>query len=362
VLREVGLEVGPARLADALTGLDRIDLASRDDVYWTLRTTLVTRHEELEPFDRAFAAWFLRSPVHPPLRIPAHQEQGTTVRAKRSEARRHEDEGDRDGEPTEVGWSAHELLRQKDFSAMTEAEFAQLRELLAEVASARPRRRSRRLRRHHRGRVLDLRRLARASLARGGDPIERSFRRRLEVPRKLVVLCDISGSMEAYTRAMLLFLHAAVGSGRGVEVFAFGTRLTRLTLDLATRDPERALEAASKRVLDWASGTRIGASLKMFNDLWGRRALSRGAVVLIVSDGWERQDTALVGREMARLARAAYAVIWVNPLKGNPQYQPLAAGMRAALPFVDRFVPGHNLASLEELAGILVGLERRHAA
>jgi hypothetical protein len=168
--------------------------------------------------------------------------------------------------------------------------------------------------------------------------------------------------MEAYTRPLLLFLHAAVGSGRGVEAFAFGTRLTHLTPELATRDPEQALDAAAKRVVDWASGTRIGASLKTFNDVWGRRALSRGAVVVIVSDGWERQDAALVGREMARLARAAFAVVWVNPLKGNPEYQPLAGGMRAALPFVDRFLPGHNLRSLEELGAVLAGIERRHAA
>src|SRR5439155_14521716 len=137
----------------------------------------------------------------------------------------------------------------------------------------------------------------------GGDPIERRFRRRAEVPRKLVVLCDVSGSMEQYTRALLLFLHALVRSGRGVEVFAFGTRLTRLTPELARRDPERALAAAAARVVDWASGTRIGASLKAFNDVWGRRALSRGAVVVVVSDGWERQDAALVRREMARLQR-----------------------------------------------------------
>ena len=182
------------------------------------------------------------------------------------------------------------------------------------------------------------------------------------MPRKLVVLCDVSGSMEAYTRALVLFLHAVVGSGRGVEAFAFGTRLTRLTPELATRDPEEALRAATNRVLDWASGTRIGESLKQFNDLWGRRALSRGAVVAIVSDGWERHDASLVGREMARLARAAFAVVWVNPLKGHPEYEPLAGGMREALPFVDRFVSGHNLASLEELADVLAGIERRHAA
>jgi uncharacterized protein with von Willebrand factor type A (vWA) domain len=245
---------------------------------------------------------------------------------------------------------------------MTSAEFAQAQALMADVAAARPQRRSRRLRPHPRGRRLDLRGLARASLATGGDPIERSFRRRIDVPRKVVVLCDVSGSMEAYTRALLLFLHALVGSGRGVEVFAFGTRLTRLTPELATRDPDQALEAAALRVVDWAGGTRIGVSLKTFNDVWGRRAFSRGALVVIVSDGWERQDASLVGREMARLARAAHGIVWVNPLKGHPDYQPLAAGLRAALPFVDRFAAGHNLASLEDLAAVLEGLERRHVA
>ena len=184
----------------------------------------------------------------------------------------------------------------------------------------------------------------------------------METNRKLVVLCDVSGSMEAYSRAILLFVHGLLESGKGVEAFAFGTRLTRLTEELAGPDPDRALEHAAKRVVDWSGGTRIGASLKAFNDLWGRRALTRGAVVVIVSDGWERDDPDLVGREMAKLARAAYAVVWVNPLKGNPEYQPLAGGMRAALPFVDRFLPGHNLRSLEELGAVLAGIERRHAA
>ena len=207
-----------------------------------------------------------------------------------------------------------------------------------------------------------MRRLVRACLGTGGDAIDPAFRSRVHVPRKLVALCDVSGSMEAYSRALVLFLHALVGSGRGVEAFAFGTRLTRLTPDLRGRDPERALLEAAKRVVDWSGGTRIGASLKAFNDLWGRRALSRGAVVVVVSDGWEREDAALVGSEMARLARQAYAVVWVNPLKGHPEYQPLAGGMVAALPYVDRFLPGHNLASLEELADVLAGIERRHAA
>ena len=338
-----------------------MDIRNRDDVYWALRTTLVSRAEDLESFDRAFAAWFLRSPSRPPYRGATPADRPPRL-SERTRTDRSGGDGGPGDEATEVGWSLHEVLRRKDFAAMTAEEFAQVSKAIADVATTRPLRRSRRLRPHTRGRRLDLRRLARRSLARGGDPIERTFRRRIEVPRKLVVLCDVSGSMEAYTRALLLFLHAVVGSGRGVEVFVFGTRLIRLTEEFRTRDPEQALAAAAKRVVDWASGTRIGTSLRTFNDVWGRRALTRGAVVVIVSDGWECEDATLVAKEMARLQRAAYAVVWVNPLKGSPEYQPLAAGMRAALPFVDRFVAGHNLASLEELAGLLAGIERRHAA
>ncbi len=361
-LREAGLEVGPGRLGDALAGLARVDVTRPDDVYWTLRATLVTRAEEVEPFDRAFRAWFLRSPARPDGRAASPPPTGASARRAAAGTGARPRPRDEDGEPQEIGWSADELLRQKDFAAMTPEELARLRALLVDVAARRPLRRSRRLRPHHRGRVIDLRRMMRQSLAAGGDPVERAFRRRAETPRKLVVLCDVSGSMEKYARPLLLFLHAAAGSGRGVEVFAFGTRLTRLTPDLATRDPEKALAAAAERVVDWAAGTRIGSSLKAYNDLWGRRALTRGAVVVIVSDGWDREDPGLVGREMARLARAAYAVVWVNPLKGHPAYQPLAGGMQAALPHVDRFVSGHNLSSLEELADVLAGIDRRHAA
>jgi uncharacterized protein with von Willebrand factor type A (vWA) domain len=263
-------------------------------------------------------------------------------------------------DPLTAGWSATEVLRHRDFAAMTAQEFARARALMTKLATVRPRRRSRRLRSHPRGRMLDLRRLARRSLATGGEPITPGFRRRVEVSRRLVILCDISGSMEDYTRGLILFMHAAVGAGR-VEVFAFGTRLTRLTRELRTHDPEQALDAAAASVVDWASGTLIGASLKRFNDEWGRRALTRGAVVVIVSDGWEREDAGLVGREMARLARSAYAVVWVSPLKGKVDYEPLGAGIRAALPHVDRFLPGHNIASLEELADVLSGIDRRHA-
>lgn len=359
VLREAGMEVGPGRIADAIHGLDSVDLTRQEDVYYALRQTLVSREDELELFDRAFAAWFLRGPL---LALAPRASDTADARAPSlvttGEGGVQQDRDVR----AELGASSHELLREKDFAEMTPEELESCRRALAEIARARPARASRRRTPDPRGDRLDVRRLVRRSLRTGGDPIEQTWRARKIVPRKLVVLCDVSGSMAAYSRALLLFLHAAVGSGSGVEAFGFGTRLTRLTADLAPRDPEAALTRAIAAAADSGGGTRIGASLKQFNDVYGRRALSRGAVVVIVSDGWERDDPGLVAREMAKLARAAYAVVWVNPLKGNPEYQPLAGGMRAALPFVDRFVPGHNLRSLEALASVLAGLERRHAA
>ncbi len=363
VLREVGIEVGPGRVADAMNGLGAVDLTRQEDVYFTLRQTLVSRHDELELFDRAFVAWFLRGPIAPLVRQQDRRRFADRVVRDTLDSKRDEEEDVfESGEPLERGASAHELLREKDFAEMTPEEFERVKRLMAVIARTRPRRKSRRRSPDPRGDTLDLRRLCRKSLRTGGEPIEQPWKARKTVSRKLVVLCDVSGSMDAYARALLLYLHAIVGTGRGVEAFAFGTRLTRLTPDLATRDPEAALARATEIAIDWGSGTRIGNSLAEFNSVYGRRALSRGAVVVIVSDGWERDDPDLIGREMAKLARASYAVVWVNPLKGNPEYQPLAGGMRAALPFVDRFLPGHNLRSLEELGAVLAGIERRHAA
>jgi uncharacterized protein with von Willebrand factor type A (vWA) domain len=363
ILRQAGLEVGPGRIADALAGLDHVDLTHREDVYWTLRSNLVTRRDEIDVFDRAFRAWFLRAPLRP---VEGPEPMPSPQVPRRVHVDGPDEDGQEGGEESHEarGWSYEEVLRTKDFAAMTPDELERVRALIAEIAGGRPRRRSRRLRRHRRGRELDLRRTIRGSLGAGGDPIRREFRVRARVLRKLVVLCDVSGSMEAYARALLLFVHAVRGSGRGVEAFVFGTRLTRLTPDLDTRQPDRAIQDAARRVKDWSGGTRIGASLKAYNDEWGPRALTRGAVVVIASDGWEREETGagLLERQMARLARQAYAVIWVNPLKGTPEYEPLAAGMRAALPYVDRFLPGHNLASLEQLGEILTSIDRRHAA
>lgn len=358
VLREAGLEVGPGRIADALRGLDAVDLDRREDVYWTLRQTIVSRREDLEAYDRAFEAWFLRAALRP---SPRDEERPPGSERRRNAAAGPGPEVD-GGEVESGGSSAEELLRTRDFAAMTPEEFERARRLIARIAVARPRRSTRRLRRDPRGSVLDVRALARRSLATGGDPVTREFRSRREAPRKLVLILDVSGSMSAYARALLLYLHAARGSGRRVETFAFGTRLTRLTHELATRDPEAALAAATARVVDWSGGTRIGSSLKAYNDEWGRRALTRGAVVVILSDGWERGEPGLVGTEMARLARQAFAVVWVNPLKGHAGFEPLAGGMRAALPSIDRLVTGHDVASLEGLGRVLGGIERRHSA
>jgi uncharacterized protein with von Willebrand factor type A (vWA) domain len=360
VLREAGLEVGPGRVVDALRALDAVQIDRQEDVYFALRQTLVSRQDELDLFDRAFTAWFMRAPVMPLERRPTVEIARRIGETPTSQVGDSEPD-DSGGDPIELGASGHELLREKDFGEMTPDEFLLARRLIAAIASARPRRASRRRRRDTRGDRLDMRRLIRQSLRTGGDPVMRPVRARKDVPRKLVVLCDVSGSMDSYARALLLFLHATVGSGPGVEVFAFGTTLTRLTAELASRDPSAALDRCSAAVHDWGSGTRIGASLAQFNDTYGRRALSRGAVVLIVSDGWEREGSELVAREMARLSRAAYALVWVNPLKGDPRYQPLAGGMRAALPFIDRFVSGHNVRSLESLAVVLAGISRRHA-
>lgn len=360
VLREGGLEVGPRRIADALSALDAIDLGRSEDVYWALRQTLVSRFDELDTFDRAFDAWFLRVTGARPLR-PASEERRSNAQRRKGGVPGPGPEVD--GGTTETGrWSGDEILRSRDFASMTPEEFARARRLIAEIAVERPRRRTHRLRPDRRGSTLDVRGLVRASLATGGDPVVRSFRSRSMSARKLVLILDVSGSMEAYSRALLVFLHAVRGSGRGVETFAFGTRLTQLTAELATRDPDAALAAAAARVVDWSGGTRIGRSLKAYNDEWGRRALTRGAVVVILSDGCERGDVGLVGSEMARLARQAYAVVWVNPLKAHPEYEPLAAGMQAAYPYVDRFVSGHDVASLELLGTVLRGIERRHAA
>lgn len=362
VLRGEGLEVGPRRMQDALRGLDAIDLADRTEVYHALRCTLVSRHDDIGVFDAAFEDYWEGVPRPRQPRATVEQLPAPQVAAAHNAGPPAQEPGADDEQPPVAAvYSAAELLRQRDFADMTAAEVHSLHRLLAPLARAQPRRRSRRLAPAHAAGVLDQRRTLRESMRTQGVPLNRAWRRPKLVPRKLVFLCDVSGSMEPYARAMVLFLCAMTAAGRRVEAFAFGTRLTRLTRELAGRDPRAALDRASKVMPDWGGGTRIGEALHAYNRDYGRRALTRGAVVVVVSDGWERGDLDLLDRELASLQRAAHLLVWVNPLKGHTGFEPLAGGMRTALAHTDIFLEGHNVAALEGLAAVLAAVSERPA-
>jgi len=360
ILREAGVEVGPGRVQDALRALDRIDLRRRDEVHAALACTLVARRDDLEVFDRAFRAWFERDPTRlqtrpPDLGIGIDERPQPPSAASRPGGDHEDTEPDEEQEEPDVlaAYSADERLRERDFSTLTRAELLRLRKLMDRLVRVLPMRPSRRLEVAADGAVIAPRETLRRAMRREGEAVERAFRRPKRVERRVVFLCDVSGSMEPYSRALVLFLQAAVAAGRKVEAFTFGTRLTRLTPYLGGYDPQASLERAARAVPDWAGGTRIGDTLRAFNDVHGRRGLTRGSVVVIVSDGWERGDVTTLRDEMARLRRRCHAIIWVNPLKGTEGYEPLAAGMAAALPYIDVFLPGHNLVALEALADAL---------
>ncbi|HET8642467.1 MAG TPA: VWA domain-containing protein [Pseudonocardiaceae bacterium] len=249
--------------------------------------------------------------------------------------------------------SAQERLAHRDFAELSPEELLGLAELMRNLILAMPARRSHRQRADPYGRNVDLRATLRHSRRTGGHPVRLRRRTRRDKPRRLVVLCDISGSMEPYARAMLQLLYCAAGTR--AEVFAFATRLTRLTRALATATPRAALERAGRTAPDWSGGTRIGEALRRFNDRYGRRGMARGAVVLVVSDGWDTGDPRLLGRELARLSLVAHRLVWANPRTQSPRYQPLVAGMAAALPHCDAVVSAHNLASLPDLLAALTG-------
>jgi uncharacterized protein with von Willebrand factor type A (vWA) domain len=356
VLRGAGLDVPVGNTIAFAQALGEVGLADRAPVYWAGRATLVRRPEDAAVFDRAFAAFWLGddvgalSAVHEESVVLAMDDglgdAGDAIEPERGDAR-----------PTlSVRYSATEVLRHKDFAAYSNAELREARRLMADLRLVGARRRSRRAKPVARGGHSarpDLRRTVRHALRSGGEPIRRAWRAPSTRPRSIVLLCDVSGSMEPYARALLRFVHAAVvGRGR-VEAFALGTRLTRLTRELSTRDPDEALTRAGGAVPDWSGGTRLGDGIRAFNDQWGVRGMARGATVVVLSDGWDRGAPEVLAEQMARLHRVAHRVVWVNPLKASPGYAPLAQGMAAAMPYVDEFVEGHSLASLEVLAEVL---------
>ena len=352
-LRERGVRLGVGELLGAHRALAAVDPASRRDARLALRAVLCSRHEDLEAFDAAFAAVF-GADEHAgrnPFEELGEITREVLPRIAAPPSRAVPEPGDPEAVP--AAWSHVELLHEKDFAAYSDRELAVARAVLARLARRGPTRRSRRTRpSRRRGHVPDLRRTLRASLRHAGEPLDRRWRGATERQRPLVLLCDVSGAMEPYARALLQYLQACVAARRRVEAFAFGTRLTRITRELAGRDPDRALARAAEAVVDWSGGTRIGAAVGELNRTHGRR-LGRGAVVVVLSDGWDRGDADLLAGEMARLRRSAHRLVWLNPLAAHPGFAPLTRGMVAALPHTDHLLAGNSLASLEELAALL---------
>jgi uncharacterized protein with von Willebrand factor type A (vWA) domain len=327
-LRDEGLPVGTGRIVRFCRAAA---LLEPRDLYWAGRATLVSHPQHLDVYDRVFASFFGGSPgpAESPVRVRVTSELVPDV---------------------ELGLASPiELLRHKSFSDCSEDELRQLADLMARESLTVPLRRTRRRRAAKRG-APDLRRTLRRSFRTAGEPVERAWRERRLQPRRLVLLLDVSGSMADYSRALAIFAHAALRSNPRWEAFCFGTRLTRVTRALRTAGHDEALRLAAAQVNDWDGGTRIGESLKRFLDEFGHGGLARGAVVVLCSDGLEVGDPDLLGEQMARLSRLAHRVVWLNPLQEDPAYEPLARGMKAALPYVDDFAGGHNLASLEAVA------------
>lgn len=354
-LRGAGLPVGTNRILTFCRAVAALGPGTRDDIYWAGRTTLVSSKPDIERYDRLFKTYFAGS---------AFDETIASFAAALARASGYErasaEEADLSGgpglggedelEPMRVVASSVDALRSRSFEDLSQEERAHAFRLIRNLEVAMPRRRSRRLRPAAGGARFDVRRTLRKSLKSRGEPFIRAWRRRAVKPRPLVLLLDVSGSMAVYSRALLQFAFAVAAAGRKVEVFCFGTRLTRVTHLMKTKDPDRALEEVARTVQDWSSGTRIGGSVKQLLDRYSQHVGLRASVVVVCSDGLERDDPQVLSRQMERLQRVAHSVVWVNPLRGNPDYRPLARGMAAALPHVDRFLPGHNLHSLEELA------------
>ncbi|MGW6461207.1 vWA domain-containing protein [Streptomyces sp. NPDC055078] len=349
-LRAAGVAADSERVQAFLGALGVLGPQRRRDVYWAGRLTLCGSRDDLERYDRVFAACFGRPP--PPVRRrPAAVPRVFTRPAPAGTPA----PGDgRTAHRAGSSASATEVLRRRDIAALSPAERAELRRLLAAFTLTGEARRTARLRPAGRG-VLDPRRTVRELLRHGGEPAALRHRTRTDRPRRVVLLLDVSGSMDPYADALLRFAHAAVRGSRTTEVFTLGTRLTRVTRELAHRDPDEALAAAAAAVPDRSGGTRLGETLRAFLDRWGQRGTARGAVVVVISDGWERGDPALLAAQMRRLRRLAHRVVWANPRKARPGYQPLAAGMAAALPSVDAFTEGHSIAALERLADTVRG-------
>jgi uncharacterized protein with von Willebrand factor type A (vWA) domain len=365
ILRRAGLDVHPGRLLDLVDALGHVDLGSRDEVYHTCRTLLVHSRDDIAVFDRAFAAFWdvQREAAAAPKKASARQSlsilqaeevmaPGAPIDSPESDPRGEEQAS------TEIAlrtWSDRTVDADKDFAAFTAADMAAARDMLVRLQWTPGERRTRRWI-AGRGPRIDLRRAIADSLETGGDIVRLARRRRKTRPRPLVLLCDVSGSMERYARMLLHFAHAATRRHTRVETFVFSTELTRISRELARPGADAAVAAAARAMRGWSGGTRIGHAIRQLHQRWGRRVLHGAPVVLLISDGWDRGDPQELGDEVARLQRASHRLIWLNPLIGTADYAPLTRGLQAALPFVDDFLPARTLKNLADLALHLNGL------
>lgn len=347
-LRAAGVGADPERVQAMIGAVGHLDVLDPRDVYWAGRLTMCADPADLPRYDRCFAAYFsgataaTRRRPSPPVTVVRHSTAPGTVTGE-----------DDPGDASVATASELEILRLRDVARLSAAERAEVHRLLALMNDVSAQRRSRRFTTRNRGR-LDAHRTVRAILRRGGEISRLHHRAHRTRPRRVVLIVDVSGSMSPYADVLLRFAHAAVRSApRTTEVFSAGTRLTRVTRELRHREPDTAMATVSAAIPDWSGGTRLGEELKEFLDRFGQRGMARGAIVVIASDGWERGDASLLGDQMARLHRLAHKIVWSNPHKAQPGYEPLTGGMLAALPFVDEFVAGHSLAALEELAGVI---------
>ena len=357
VLRGAGLRVPASATISFTEALGLIGVEDRAGVYWAGRSTLVHRPEDLNLYDRVFAAyWEQRAGL--PMTVDSTPPPVTLALDLADDDDEQAQEQEPAGDVQTVRFSSTEVLTNKDFADCSQEELAELTRLMSRL----------RFTTHHRqarryvpvkgiGQRPDLRRTVRWALRHQGEPVKRAYSGPATRPRRLVLIVDVSGSMESYARALIRFAHAAVVARSKVEVFVLGTRLTRLTKHLTSRDPDSAIRTAMPNVKDWAGGTRLGDGIREFNNDWGIRGMARGAIVVVLSDGWDRGDPEVLGAEMERLHRVTNQLVWVNPLKATPGYAPLAAGMAASLPHLDRFIEGHSYRSLEQLAVILAGAD-----
>lgn len=360
VLRGLGLDVNPGRMLDLCDALAYVQIGRKADFYYTARSLLCHRLEDLPRFDQAFQLFWRKPQEGWDVNLAALMRPKVRRKPliKAPPLKAPEDEGDGGPEDAKtppiveltMTYSSAEVLRHKDFAEMTADELQAIRQIMAHMVWQLGLRRTRRLRAGV-GARLDFRRTIRHNMRYGGELLWWAEREPKYKPRPLIILADISGSMERYTRLLLHFIYSLTfGLNQPVESFVFGTQLTRITRALKHKDVDRALKEVGHTVNDWSGGTRIGDCLKHFNFEWGRRVLGRGAVVLMISDGWDRGEPELLSKEMARLKRNCHRLVWLNPLLGSEDYEPLTRGMQAALPYVHDFLPVHNLASLEDLA------------